>query len=35
MTYVRAIDPFPLESAEHTRLAEFYTRLVGGRLSTT
>ena len=35
MTYFRAIDPFPLESAEHTRLAEFYARLAQGRLSTT
>lgn len=35
MTYVRAIDPFPLESADHNKLAEFYTRLGDGRLSTT
>jgi uncharacterized OB-fold protein len=34
-TYFRAIDPFPLESADQTRLAEFYARLAGGRLSTT
>lgn len=34
-TYFRAIDPFPLESAEQTKLAEFYTRLAVGRLSTT
>jgi uncharacterized OB-fold protein len=33
--YFRAIDPYPLESAEHTKLAEFYARLAGGRLSTT
>ncbi|HUF93156.1 MAG TPA: OB-fold domain-containing protein [Candidatus Limnocylindria bacterium] len=33
--YVRATDPFPLESAEHTRLHEFYTRLATGRLATT
>jgi uncharacterized protein len=35
MTYVRATDPFPLESAEHTKLHEFYTRLAAGRLATT
>jgi uncharacterized OB-fold protein len=35
MTYFRAIDPFPLESAEHTKLHEFYTRLATGRLATT
>jgi uncharacterized OB-fold protein len=35
MSYVRAIDPFPLESADHTKLHEFYARLGGGRLSTT
>jgi uncharacterized protein len=35
MTYMRATDPFPLESAEHTKLHEFYARLAGGRLSTT
>lgn len=35
MTYVRATDPFPLQSAEHTKLHEFYTRLAAGRLSTT
>ena len=35
MTYLRAIDPFPLETEDHTRLAEFYTRLAAGRLSTT
>jgi uncharacterized protein len=35
VTYFRAIDPFPLESEDHTRLAEFYTRLAAGRLSTT
>ena len=32
MTYFRAIDPFPLESADHTKLHEFYTRLAQGRL---
>ena len=35
MTYFRAIDPFPLESADHTKLHEFYTRLAQGRLATT
>lgn len=35
MTYFRATDPFPLESADHTRLHEFYTRLGQGRLATT
>lgn len=35
MTYVRATDPFPLESADHTKLHEFYARLAGGTLSTT
>ena len=35
MTYFRATDPFPLESADHTKLHEFYTRLAEGRLTTT
>lgn len=35
MSYLRAIDPFPLESAEHNKLHEFYARLAAGRLSTT
>ena len=35
MTYMRATDPFPLESAEQTKLHEFYTRLAAGRLATT
>ena len=35
MSYFRAIDPFPLESAEHNRLHEFYARLGAGTLSTT
>jgi hypothetical protein len=35
MTYFRAIDPFPLESADHNELHEFYARLGQGRLSTT
>ncbi|MGH7277965.1 MAG: Zn-ribbon domain-containing OB-fold protein [Candidatus Rokuibacteriota bacterium] len=33
--YVRATDPFPLESGDHTKLAEFYARLAEGRLTTT
>jgi uncharacterized OB-fold protein len=35
MTYVRAIDPFPLESSDDNRLHEFYTRLAEGCLTTT
>jgi len=35
MSYFRAIDPFPLESAEQTKLHEFYARLAEGRLATT
>ena len=35
MSYVRATDPFPLETADHNKLHEFYTRLAAGRLSTT
>jgi uncharacterized OB-fold protein len=35
MSYVRAVDPFPLESADHTKLHEFYTRLAQRRLATT
>ena len=35
MSYVRATDPFPLESAEHNKLHEFYARLASGRLATT
>ena len=35
MTYFRALDPFPLESADHTKLHEFYARLGQGRLATT
>ena len=35
MSYLRAVDPFPLESAEFTKLHEFYTRLGRGTLSTT
>lgn len=35
MTYFRAVDPYPLESADHNKLAEFYRRLGEGRLCTT
>ena len=35
MSYFRAVDPFPLESADQNKLAEFYTRLAVGRLVTT
>jgi len=35
MTYFRATDPFPLESAEQNKLHEFYERLGQGRLVTT
>jgi len=35
MSYFRAVDPFPLESAADTKLHEFYARLAAGRLSTT
>src|SRR4030095_2598832 len=35
VSYFRATDPFPLESAEHTKLHEFYARLAAGRLATT
>ena len=35
MTYLRAVDPYPLESADHNKLAEFYRRLGEGRLCTT
>ena len=35
MSYLRAVDPFPLEGPEHNKLHEFYTRLADGRLSTT
>jgi uncharacterized OB-fold protein len=35
MSYFRAIDPFPLESADDTKLHEFYARLAQGRLATT
>jgi uncharacterized OB-fold protein len=35
VSYFRAVDPFPLESPEDTKLHEFYARLGQGRLSTT
>ena len=35
VSYFRAVDPFPLESQDHTKLHEFYTRLAKGRLATT
>jgi uncharacterized OB-fold protein len=35
VSYFRATDPFPLETAEHNKLHEFYARLAAGRLSTT
>jgi uncharacterized OB-fold protein len=35
MSYFRAMDPFPLESADHTKLHEFYARLGKGELTTT
>ena len=35
MTYFRATDPFPLESAEQNALHEFYRYLAEGRLVTT
>ncbi|HXG05526.1 MAG TPA: OB-fold domain-containing protein [Candidatus Binatia bacterium] len=35
MSYFRAVDPFPLQSPEDTRLADFYRHLGAGRLTTT
>jgi uncharacterized OB-fold protein len=35
VSYFRAVDPFPLESPDFTKLHEFYARLGQGRLSTT
>ncbi len=35
MTYFRATDPFPLESADQNKLHGFYERLAEGRLATT
>lgn len=33
--YLRAVDPLPLESAEHNKLHGVYDRLAAGRLATT
>jgi uncharacterized OB-fold protein len=33
--YLRAVDPFPLESADHNKLHEFYAYLAVERLTTT
>jgi uncharacterized protein len=35
MTYLRAVDPFPLEAADWNKLHEFYRHLGEGRLVTT
>jgi uncharacterized OB-fold protein len=35
VTYSRALDPFPLESSDWNKLAEFYEHLAVGRLVTT
>ncbi len=35
MSYFRALDPLPLQSAEHSKLHEFYARLADGRLTTS
>jgi uncharacterized OB-fold protein len=35
VSYFRAVDPFPLESADQTKLHAFYARLGEGRLTTT
>jgi uncharacterized OB-fold protein len=35
LPYVRAVDPLPLESAEHNKLHAFYAHLAEGRLTTT
>jgi uncharacterized protein len=35
VSYFRAVDPFPLEAPEFTKLHEFYARLGRGTLSTT
>jgi hypothetical protein len=35
VSYFRAIDPLPLESAEHNKLHAFYAHLAAGRLTTT
>jgi hypothetical protein len=33
--YLRAVDPFPLESPDHNKLHEFYAFLAADRLTTT
>ena len=33
--YFRAVDPFPLQGGQHTRVARFYAGLQDGRLLTT
>jgi uncharacterized protein len=35
MTYARAVDPLPLQSAAHNKLHAFYVHLAAGRLVTT
>ena len=35
MSYFRATDPFPLESADQNKLSAFYEHLAAGRLVTT
>ena len=35
MSYFRAVDPLPLQTAEHTKLHAFYEYLAAGRLVTT
>ena len=35
MSYLRTIDPYPLESPEQNKLHEFYVHLAEGRLTTT
>ena len=35
MSYLRAVDPFPLESADFNKLHAFYEHLEHGRLTTT
>jgi uncharacterized OB-fold protein len=35
LPYLRAVDPLPLESAEHNKLHAFYLHLAEGRLTTT
>jgi uncharacterized OB-fold protein len=35
VTYLRAVDPLPLEGPEDTQLHEFYRHLAAGRLTTT